>query len=316
MATTKNKMPDFLVIGAGKSGTTSIDKYLNQHPQIFVPKLKEPNFFGYENTKLEDFHGNEDDIKHFQRSVTTLDAYQNLFAEAKPGQIKGETSNTYMYHKEAPDRIKYYNPDMKLIAVLRQPANRLYSRFLHLARENRLPSEDFSDCLNKNSIWWQRNDLIKEGFYYKNLSRYFELFPKENIRIYLYDEFQEKSGEIMKEIYEFLGVDKNFEPDQTIRYNESGFVKNKFFNKIIGQGGILSKYAKVLLPQGTMTKLKGSILLKRKINNLRGKNLVRPKMDPEIKKFLTLDVYHEDIINLQRLLNRDLSHWLNVTSEK
>jgi len=309
-------MPDFLVIGAGKSGTTSIDKYLNQHPQIFVPKLKEPNFFGYEHTKLEDLHGNEDDIKHFQRSVTTLEAYQNLFAEAKPGQILGETSNTYLYHKEAPERIKHYNPNMKLIAILRQPANRLYSRFLHLARENRLPSEDFSDCLNKNSIWWQRNDLIKEGFYYKNLSRYFELFPKENIRIYLYDEFQEKSGEIMKEIYEFLGVDKNFVPDQTIRYNQSGFVKNKFFNKIIGQGGILSKYAKALLPQGTMTKLKGNILLKRKINNMRGKNLVRPKMDPEIKKFLTLDVYHEDIINLQRLLNKDLSHWLNVTSEK
>ena len=120
----------------------------------------------------------------------------------------------------------------------------------------------------------------------------------------------------MKEIYEFLGVDKDFKPDQTIRYNESGFVKNKFFNKIIGQGGILSKYVKVLLPQGIMTKLKGSLVLKRKINNLRGKNLVRPKMDLEMKKFLTLDVYHEDIINLQRLLNRDLSHWLNVTSEK
>jgi hypothetical protein len=88
-----NGLPDFLVIGAGKSGTTSLDKYLNQHPEVFVPKSKEPNFFGYENMKLEDFD-NEDDINHFKNSVTTLEAYLKIFDDAKPNQIKGETSNT------------------------------------------------------------------------------------------------------------------------------------------------------------------------------------------------------------------------------
>src|SRR5215204_1305303 len=113
MTTKKNNLlPDFLVIGAGKSGTTSLDKYLNQHPQIFVPKVKEPNFFGYEHTKIEDLNGNEDDIRHFKRSVTTLDAYLDIFKEATPDQIKGETSNTYMYHSGAPERIKFYNPGM------------------------------------------------------------------------------------------------------------------------------------------------------------------------------------------------------------
>jgi hypothetical protein len=316
MTTKKNQaLPDFLVIGAGKSGTTSLDKYLNQHPQIFVPKVKEPNFFGYERTKIEDLGGDEDDIKHFKRSVTTLDGYLDIFKDALPDQIKGETSNTYMYHSDAPQRIKYYLPDVKLIAVLRQPASRLYSRFLHLARENRLPSSDFADCMDKNSIWWKRNDLIKEGFYYKYLSRYFEIFPKENIRVYLYDEFQSNSERILEEIYEFLGVDKNFKPDQTVRYNQSGFVKNQSLNKVIGQGGIVSKVMRALLPKILVDKIKGNLSLKRKINELRGKNLSKPELDPKIRSFLINEVYHEDIINLQRLLSKDLSHWLNAKTK-
>ena len=316
MTTKKNTLlPDFLVIGAGKSGTTSLDKYLNQHPQIFVPKVKEPNFFGYENTKVEDLNGNEADIKHFLRSTTTLDKYLEIFKDAAPDQIKGETSNTYMYHHGAPERIKHYIPDVKLIAVLRQPANRLYSRFLHLARENRLPSEEFSDCLDKTSIWWERNDLIKEGFYYKNLAKYFALFPRENIKIYLYDEFQNNSEKILQEIYEFLGVDKNFKPDQSVRYNQSGFVKNKSLNKVIGQGGIISQYMRRLLPKVLLDKIKGNLTLKRRINNLRGKNLSRPALDPAIKQFLTFEVYHDDIKRLQDLIGKDLSHWLDMNQK-
>ena len=69
-------IPDFLIIGAGKSGTTSVDKYLNQHPEIFIPKVKEPNFYGYEHTKLEDFKGDIGEILHFKGSVRTFDEHQ------------------------------------------------------------------------------------------------------------------------------------------------------------------------------------------------------------------------------------------------
>jgi hypothetical protein len=305
-------MPDFLVIGAGKSGTTSIDKYLNQHPGIFVPKSKEPNFFGYENMKIEDFDGNAEEIAHFRNSVTTLDRYLQIFEEAQPHQIKGETSNTYMYHEQAPYRIKYYIPDVKLIAVLRQPAGRLYSRYLHLARENRTPTRDFADCLDRNSIWWRRNDLIKEGFYYNNLVKYFELFPRENIKIYLYEELQESPLEVMRDIYTFLGVDTGFEPDVTLRYNESGFVKNAFLNRIYGQGGVISRSIRMLLPGTLVQKLKGNLALKKKMLELRGKNLYKPGMDPIIKKRLIQEVYADDIRQLEKLIGKDLSHWLKV----
>ncbi|HLT73964.1 MAG TPA: sulfotransferase [Ohtaekwangia sp.] len=305
-------LPDFLVIGAGKSGTTSIDKYLNQHPGIFVPKSKEPNFFGYENKTEGDFAGNPDDLAHFRRSVTTLEAYLAIFADAEPDQIKGETSNTYMYHPQAPERIKYYNPDIRLIAILRQPAARLYSRFMHLARENRPPSPNFSDCLDRNSVWWKRNDLISEGFYYRNLKPYFELFPREQLRIYLYEDLQQAPQKVMQEIYAFLGADATFTPNVSLRYNESGLIKNPFLNRIYGQGGLLSRSIRAILPGTVVQRLRSNLSLKKKILDLRGKNLIKPKMDPELKRTLTTDVYGEDIRQLQNLIGRDLSHWLNV----
>ncbi len=303
-------MPDFLVIGAGKSGTTSIDKYLNQHPQIFVPRSKEPNFFGYENMSEANFAGDPEELNHFRNSVTRLEDYLSIFREAKPGQIKGETSNTYMYHVLAPRRIKYYIPNVKLIAILRQPAGRLYSRYLHLARENRVPTENFADCLDRNSIWWRRNDLIKEGFYYRNLVPYFETFPRENIRIYLYEELQSNPLKVMKDIYRFLGVDSGFVPDMSVRYNESGFVRNKFLNRIIGQGGLLSRSLRALLPNSLIQKLRGDNILKKKMFELRAKNLHKPGMDPVLHKTLTFDVYGDDIRQLEKLIGKDLGHWM------
>jgi hypothetical protein len=304
-------LPDFLVIGAGKSGTTSIDKYLHQHPEVFVPARKEPNFFGYEMIQESELAGNADDLAHYRNSVTTLENYLRIFEEALPSQKKGETSNTYLYHKDAPHRIHHYIPDVKIISILRQPADRLFSRYMHLARENRTPTKNFSDCLDRNSIWWHRNDLISEGFYAQNLSTYFTLFPRENIRVYLFEDFQKEPLKIMREIYELIGVDKNFEPDVSLRYNESGLIRNDLLNKIYGQGGWISRTMQSWFP-GLYQRLRSNLSLKKKMLALRSRNLEKKNMDPAIRRALTLNVYGEDIKQLQILLGRDLSHWLKV----
>lgn len=304
-------IPDFLVIGAGKSGTTSLDKYLKQHPEIFIPRVKEPNFYGYEHKTVKDFGGDQAEIAHFNGSVTNLERYLDLFKDATPGQIKGETSNTYLYHEGAPERIKHYNPDMKLIAVLRQPAGRLYSRYLHLARENRVPTEALTDCMDKNSIWWKRNDLIREGFYFKNLSPFYRLFPRENIKIYLYEELNNHSGKVLKDIYGFLNVNPDFQPDISIRYNQSGIIKNKFLNRIYGQDGIITSGLKTLFPKSIVENLKKVSFIQKTLNDLRGKNLEKPMFDPKLRQWLTHEVYKNDIEQLQELIGKDLSHWLN-----
>lgn len=304
-------MPDFLVIGAGKSGTTSIDKYLDQHPQVFVPRKKEPNFFGYENVNPKDLGNNPDDLAHFRNSVTTLPEYLKIFEDAAPHQKKGETSNTYLYHPQAPLRIKHYIPDVKLIAVLRQPADRLYSRYMHLARENRTPTPNFEECLNRDSVWWKRNDLIREGFYAKNLEPFTTMFPGDNLRVFLYEDLMTDPVAVMRSIYKFIGVDDQFVPDVSLRYNESGIVRNSFLNKVYGQGGWVSRSLQTVLP-GVYQKLKKNLSLKKRMQNLRRKNLEKRPIDPAVRRALTLDVYGEDIKRLEKLINRDLSVWLNV----
>jgi hypothetical protein len=303
-------IPDFLIIGAGKSGTTSLDNYLKQHPQIFIPSFKEPNFFGYEQSTPEELKNDPEELKHYQCSVTNLDDYLKLFEKAKPVQAIGETSNAYMYHEKAADRIMYYNPGIKLIAVLRQPAERLYSRFLHLAREDRRPTQDFAECLDRDSIWWKRNDLVREGYYYKNLSKFYKMFPHENIRVILYEDFNAHPDYVLKEIYSFLGVDPEFATDLSVRYNESGIIKNKFWDKIYGQKGIVLKTVKGLLPRNIVTDLRDNIYLQKFLNKLRSGNLTKPKFDPQLKSRITNEIYGEDIRNLQKLIDRDLSHWL------
>lgn len=302
-------MPDFLIIGAGKSGTTSIDNYLKQHPDIFMSSVKEPNFFAYEVTDISDLQEHPEELKHYNNSVTSMEEYLKLFSAAKPNQLKGETSNTYLYGKNAPQRIHYHLPNVKLIAILRQPADRLYSRYLHLARDNRLPSAEFKDCLNKDSIWWRRNDLVNEGYYNKHLSRFYELFPKENIKVFLYEDIRNNLNQLLKDIFVFLKVDKNFECDLSVKYNESGIIKNKLINQIIGGNGMIQTALKKVTPS-LYDNAKNSLFAQKFINQLRSKNLEKPKIDPTIEQFLTHEVYKSDILKLQDLIDRDLSSWL------
>lgn len=303
-------IPDFLIIGAGKCGTTSLYMYLRQHPEIFLPGVKEPNFYGYENKTPQDFGDAPGELHHFNESVTDFNSYIRLFKDAHPGQLKGEMSNTYMYHDQAPDRIKHYNPDMKLIAILRQPAERLYSRYLHLARESRLPTRHFSDCKNRNSIWWKRNDLISEGFYYKNLRPFYERFPRENIKVYLYETLNTDASVVLQDIFAFLNISTDFKPELDSRFNQSGVIKNQFLNRIYGQNGLIMSGFKALFPTSVVEKVKRNYYIQKTVNNLRGKNLERPKADPDILNWLTREVYADDIRQLGKMLNQDLRHWL------
>jgi hypothetical protein len=302
-------IPDFLIIGAGKSGTTSLDNYLKQHPDLYISAKKEPNFFGYELNSPEDFAGSPE-INHYNNSVTNIDDYLKLFEPANEGQLKGETSNTYMYHDKAAERIKHYNPEMKMLAVLRQPAERLYSRYLHLAREDRLPTPDFEDCLDKETIWWERNDLVKEGFYGKHLSKFYNLFRADQIKVILYDEMRANPDQVLKSIFQFIGVSDHVEVDFSVEYNKSGFIKNKKVDALIGQNSRPKEFIKKIVPKSLFEKFKNQQFVQKRLNDARAKNLARPKLSQELKSQITENIYKEDILKLSQLINKDLTHWL------
>src|SRR5918998_2242905 len=126
-------MPNFLLIGAMKAGTTAFYQLLDKHPQVYMSPNKEPNFFAFEGEKL-DFRAPSDIEGLNRHAVTEIEEYQALFDGVSGEKAIGEASHWYMYKPEASGRIKHHLPEAKLIAVLRDPAERAYSEFLHFVR--------------------------------------------------------------------------------------------------------------------------------------------------------------------------------------
>jgi hypothetical protein len=218
-------MPNFLIIGAAKSGTTSLYEYLKQHPQIWMSPVKETNFFALEGETL-DFRGpgDQDYINRF--SITKIEDYLNLFQGVDNQVAIGEASPLYLYHPTTPKRIQHYIPDAKLIVILRNPVDRAYSSFLHLVRDGREPLRNFAKALQEEEVRihsnWEHIWHYKQvGFYYVQLNRYFNTFYKQQIKVYIFEDFITNPVWILKDIFQFLGVDDSFIPDMSIRHNVS-----------------------------------------------------------------------------------------------
>lgn len=298
--------PHFLVIGAGKSGTTSLHEYLKQHPQIFMAR-KEPNFFAYENLDPSTLDG-PDDRKHYAQSFVSPESYLNLFAEAREGQLRGEVSNTYISKDGAWANIQRRLPEVKLIAILRHPAERLFSRYTHLLRDGQDLAGAPEAFFDRQSLWWRRSDLVQEGFYHQRLKPFFDHFPREQIKVFLYEDFVGNTKAVMREIFTFLGVDASVEVETEVVYNKSGTVKNPMVHRIIGPNSFLIRSGKALFP-GLLERLKEGRFYAW-LNQQRNRNLQKPKLSAALWQRLVDEVYAEDIRQLAGLLEKDLDAWL------
>ena len=131
-------LPHFLILGAARSATTSLHYYLEQHPQLAMSSIKEPNFFAFDHT-VDPPRPLFDAEAIATKSVPDRAEYEALFAHTPPGAVLGEASPLYLYVREAPEQIARLIDQPKLIAVLRNPIDRAYSHWLHI---NRLPAEE------------------------------------------------------------------------------------------------------------------------------------------------------------------------------
>ncbi len=304
-------LPNFIIVGAGKCGTTALNHYLEQHPDIYMSPVKEPNFFALEG---ETFPTTEEDPLqqfNFPTAVTERSAYEQLFEGVTNEQAIGEVSPLYLYSKRAPYAIKQRIADAKIIVMLRDPVERLYSRYMHLARENRQPSKTFEDALTGNKIWWERNDLIKEGFYALHWAPYQDLFPPEQLKVCFYEDFVNRPDETLADIFEFLGVDPAFRPNMATKHNKSGFVKNPALDRLVGQQSIVKSSIASFLP-GIWRWIRQNETIRDLVTEVRNKNLHKPKLEKATRKQMIQLVYKEDIHNLQNLLGKDLTHWLTT----
>jgi len=298
-------LPNFLIIGAAKAGTTALAYYLKQHPDIFMSDQKELKFFAFEGG-IPVFRGPGDE--QFSNAVTSLCDYEACFAEVRAEKAIGEASPLYLYSPAAAERIRHYVPGARLIAVLRDPARRAYSQFLHMMRDGFEPLGDFRAALLEEQKrieagWGPLFHYRKRGFYYEQLTPYYERFPGQQIRVYLYADFVRDAMGLVRDAFRFLGVDETFIPDKTVRPNISGIPRSRMLQSALrGRYAWLNAVVRAVLPK----RLRVGVH-----NVLRRKNLTRPPLDPEVRRDLIRE-YRDDILRLQDLLDRDLSAWLEV----
>ena len=295
-------MPNFLVIGAAKSGTTSLYHYLAQHPDVFMSPVKEPKFFALEGERPS-FRGPGDGEAD---AVTTLEGYRKLFEGADGESALGEASPLYLYLEKALARIKHHVPEARLIAVLRNPVERAYSSFLHKVRDGRETTTDFAEALaleeeRIRAGWAYGWHYKRRGFYHEQIVRYYEAFGREKLRVYLYEDLKREPGALLRDAYGFLGVDASFVPNLALKHNVSGIPKNRLVHSLLRGRNPVKSALKPLLPQGLRRKL---------LVDLERRNLEKAPPIPSETRRRLVEEYREDVMKLQDLIGRDLSGWL------
>lgn len=290
----------FFIVGAAKCGTTSLDNYLGQHPDLFIAAQKECNFFSIPEMPKQ-FQGSGDDV--FQSNlISSSSEYERMFADALPGQLCGESSVAYLYYPGVAQRIHEMCPDAKIIIMLRNPIRRAYSAYLHLVRDGR-ETLNFMDGLkeepNRQKKDYQPLWMYREtGMYCDKVKRYIETFGRDNVHVLMFEDFSRNAAGAVKEVFQFLGVPTNVEINTASRYNLTGTPKGAWYRRATASNW-LTAIAKPLLPPSIRRKLRLKAI---------SMSLARTPMPADADEFLR-PLFEQDIDNLEALLERDLSHW-------
>ncbi|MEC4893986.1 MAG: sulfotransferase [Oscillatoria sp. PMC 1050.18] len=300
-------MPNFLVLGAPKAGTTALYHYLNQHPEIYMSPVKEPNFFAFEG-KQPYFCGPRDNLAWTNTSsIVNLEAYQALFDGRKNEKAIGEASTLYLYIPETPERIHRYIPDAKLIAILRHPVDRAFSNYLHLRRDRREWIADFELAINEENKrisqhWSPAWYYLNIGLYTPQIKRYLAFFPRSQLKIYLYEDWKESPQKFLQDLFTFLEVDCRFVPDMSAKHNQTNVVwKNIALYDLLTTNNPIKNFFKFLMPRKIRQPMAAKIYRK---------NMEKPpQLSPQLRQKL-IPLFEQDICQLQEIIDRDLSHWL------
>jgi hypothetical protein len=290
-------MPNFFVVGAARSGTTSLDRYLSQHPEIFITPRKDAHFFAAEHFPRT---GPGDGVMN-RKVMRDEEQYAQLFARLATEKAIGESSAFYLCLAGTAERIVQAIPDAKILMVLREPAARAYSAYMLLKRDGR-ETLSFEEGLSREEerkrqgfepMWWYK-DL---SLYASQVKRYLEVFGKERVKVLLYDELFANPGPVLREVFAFLRVKEDVAIDTSVRYNVSGAPRSRRLHtllyKLSDTSNALAKSVKPALAWKAMS----TFLLR-----------PAPKMNPQTHAELK-EYFAEDVGKLEDLLHQDLRSW-------
>jgi hypothetical protein len=202
-------LPDFLLLGAPKTGTTALHVALARHPELFLSTNKEPKFFLADGPPPTG--GGPGDAKTYREYVWRQADYEGLFAQAPAGALKGESTTLYLRDPAAHRRIKAMVPDAKLIAVLRDPVDRAHSNWTHLRSAGLEHEADFLTACGLEDEratkgWGPFWRYLGLGLYGEQLEHLYSLFPQDQVLLLLYRDLRNHPAEVLDRICSFLGV--------------------------------------------------------------------------------------------------------------
>lgn len=292
------KKPNFLIVGAAKSGTTSLANYLNEHPDLFIPKRKELRFFIKD--ILKSVNNSDPQIEGIlnQSILEEIEYFKQFEVENK---LAGEASVHYLYHHETViPKVQKYLGDIPIIIILRNPIDRAVSNWQYVPSDNNSFQESLRLENNRkldryNSFWYYKD----QGFYYKQVKNYIDNFSK--VKVLFFEEFKNNTQNILNEVFDFLEISHITITNINKIYNKRDSISPKF---ILRNLKINYRYNFIIYKYLKLLKLENLLF------NTKSKNL-----DYDFKYNLYLE-YLPDIKNLEKLLNKDLSYWIpNVKSK-
>ena len=293
-------LPNLLIVGAAKSGTTSLHNYLKQHPEIFMSNHKEPHFL----------INKEIGENRIPKGVKKLNEYSSLFDGSDTFKYRGESSAMYLqFPNIAIKNIKkYLEKNIKIIIMLRNPIDRAFSGYQHVKRFNVDEELTFAQALDvcedryfKQTSLTPATRYIHIGMYYDFVKKFMDSFS-EQIHVIIYDDFIADTQNELSKVFSFLKV-KKIDVNITEKYMVGGWKwKNRFFKNTFMKKSFLKKIIKIIAPFK---------FLRIFLNDLFKYLFTMPddKMDISVRKKLQ-NIYKNDVINLSKLLNRDLNFWI------
>lgn len=299
----RNKLPNFLIVGAAKSGTSSMHHYLNQHPEVFMPsynkkgmKVKEPRFL------IKDL------VQHrLHNGVWTFEDYQSLFADAKDVKAIGESTVLYLYYyQHAIKNIKYYlGEEVRIIIMLRNPTERAYSAFQHVSRGFQ-ENNSFEEALEIEDERYEREEKITPMILYKQMGMYYKMVKAyrdsfKNIHVVFYEDFRDNIEIEMNKVYNFLEISTTSETNLNVRHNVGGKRwKHEIMKDFFMKDNLIKSILKLAIPR----------ILRKEIRNklVEASTNKVESIKAQTRKMLN-DFFKQDVQKLSELLNKDLQHW-------
>jgi hypothetical protein len=298
--------PNFFIVGAPKCGTTALYSYLRQHPDVFMPASKEPKHFA---TDLDS--GSARDGEVFVRDRTQ---YLELFAEGRGARRIGEATALYLYSREAAGNIHAFNPEARIIVMLRHPVDVMHAFHGERLYNGNEDIPDFAEALaaeeDRRSGHRLPDGAISRALQYRELvrfseqlRRYFDTFGRSRVHVILFDDFKSDTEGCYRELLRFLELREDFVPELDVVNARKRIRSERLANLVRRPPPYLRSAVRALVPAGVRA---AGFNLYKAINIEIGN---RAGLAPAVHARLTAELRTE-ILELSRLIDRDLSHWI------